>query len=103
MQASATKRTRSRSSYHSLKRNSSVEQANHTKAEVKSQGYAVLENAAIPIVGEGDSEPNDTYVEQHVASAKAPIDEGSRPGVVNRARVAPWAPVRAMRALNRSL
>jgi hypothetical protein len=59
MQASVTKRTRSRSSYHSLKRNSSVEQANHTKAEVKSQGYAVLENAAIPIVG--DPEPEDTY------------------------------------------
>jgi hypothetical protein len=71
MQASATKRTRSRSSYHSLKRNSSVEQS-HEVAEVKSQGYAV-ENAAIPIVGEGDSEPKDTYVDQHVASAKAPI------------------------------
>lgn len=62
----------------------------------------MLENAAIPIVGEGDSEPKDTYVDQHVASAKAPIDEGSRLGVVDRARVASWAPLRAMRALNRS-
>jgi len=52
------------------------------------QGYAVLENATIPIVGEGQSEPNDTYVEQLVASAQAAIDEGARLGVVDRNRVA---------------
>jgi dipeptidyl aminopeptidase/acylaminoacyl peptidase len=52
------------------------------------QGYAVLENATIPIVGEGQAEPNDTYVEQLVASAKAAIDEGARLGVVDRNRVA---------------
>jgi dipeptidyl aminopeptidase/acylaminoacyl peptidase len=52
------------------------------------QGYAVLQNASIPIVGEGKSEPNDTYVEQLVASAKAAIDEGVRLGVVDRNRVA---------------
>jgi len=52
------------------------------------QGYAVLENATIPIVGEGKSEPNDTYVEQLVASAKAAIDEGVRVGAVDRNRVA---------------
>ncbi len=52
------------------------------------QGYAVLENAAIPIVGEGDAQPNDTYVEQLVSSAKAAIDEGARLGVVDRNRVA---------------
>ena len=63
----------------------------------------MLENAAIPIVGEGDSEPKDTYAEQHVASAKAPIDEGSWLGVVDRVRVASWAPLCATRALNRSL
>lgn len=51
-------------------------------------GYAVLENATIPIVGEGKTEPNDTYVEQLVASAKAAIDEGVRLGVVDRNRVA---------------
>jgi dipeptidyl aminopeptidase/acylaminoacyl peptidase len=50
-------------------------------------GYAVLENASIPIVGEGDKEPNDTYVEQLVASAKAAIDEGVRLGVVDASRV----------------
>jgi dipeptidyl aminopeptidase/acylaminoacyl peptidase len=52
------------------------------------QGYAVLENATIPIVGEGQAEPNDTYVDQLVASAKAAIDEGVRLGVVDRSRVA---------------
>jgi dipeptidyl aminopeptidase/acylaminoacyl peptidase len=52
------------------------------------QGYAVLENATIPIVGEGNAEPNDTYVDQLVASAKAAIDEGARLGVVDRNRVA---------------
>jgi dipeptidyl aminopeptidase/acylaminoacyl peptidase len=52
------------------------------------QGYAVLENATIPIVGEGTAEPNDTYVEQLVASAKAAIDEAVRLGVVDRNRVA---------------
>jgi len=52
------------------------------------QGYAVLESASIPIIGEGNSEPNDTYVEQLVASAKAAIDEGVRLGVVDRGRVA---------------
>ena len=52
------------------------------------QGYAVLENAAIPIIGEANAEPNDTYVEQLVSSAKAAIDEGVRLGVVDRNRVA---------------
>ena len=51
------------------------------------QGYAVLANASIPIVGEGTKEPNDTYIEQLVSSAKAAIDEGARLGVVDPARV----------------
>lgn len=51
------------------------------------RGYAVLDNASIPIVGEGDKEPNDTYVEQLVASAKAAIDYGASLGVVDPKRV----------------
>ncbi|MEO7028300.1 MAG: prolyl oligopeptidase family serine peptidase [Acidobacteriaceae bacterium] len=51
-------------------------------------GYAVLENASIPIVGEGKAQPNDTYVEQLVASAKAAIDYGASLGVVDPKRVA---------------
>lgn len=58
-----------------------------TGAAFVTMGYAVLENASIPIVGEGDNEPNDTYVEQLVASAKAAIDEGVRLGVVDASRV----------------
>lgn len=52
------------------------------------RGYAILDNAAIPIVGEGDREPNDTYIKQLVASAKAAIDYGASLGVVDPARVA---------------
>jgi dipeptidyl aminopeptidase/acylaminoacyl peptidase len=52
------------------------------------QGYAVLQGATVPIVGEGTAEPNDTYTEQLVASAKAAIDEGARLGVVDPSRVA---------------
>ncbi len=51
------------------------------------QGYAVMENTAIPIVGEDKKEPNDTYIEQLVAGAKAGIDEGVRLGVVDANRV----------------
>jgi dipeptidyl aminopeptidase/acylaminoacyl peptidase len=51
-------------------------------------GYAVLESASIPIIGEGDDQPNDTYVEQLVAGAKAAIDYGASLGVVDPKRVA---------------
>jgi dipeptidyl aminopeptidase/acylaminoacyl peptidase len=52
------------------------------------QGYAVFDNAAMPVVGEGDDEPNDAFVEQLVASAQAVIDEGVRRGVLDPDRVA---------------
>ena len=45
------------------------------------RGYAVLDGPTMPIIGEGDKEPNDTYVKQLVASAKAAIDEVVRRGV----------------------
>jgi dipeptidyl aminopeptidase/acylaminoacyl peptidase len=51
-------------------------------------GYAVLENASIPIIGEGSAQPNDTYIEQLVAGAKAAIDYGASLGVVDPKRVA---------------
>ncbi len=51
------------------------------------RGYAVLDNASIPIVGEGNKEPNDSYVEQLVSSAKAAIDYGASLGVVDPNRV----------------
>lgn len=37
-------------------------------------GYAVVDDPQIPIVGEGDAEPNDTYVEQLVSGAQAAVD-----------------------------
>jgi dipeptidyl aminopeptidase/acylaminoacyl peptidase len=52
------------------------------------RGYAVLDNPTIPIVGEGDKEPNDTYVDQLVSGAKAAVDELVRRGVGDRDRMA---------------
>jgi dipeptidyl aminopeptidase/acylaminoacyl peptidase len=51
-------------------------------------GYAVLDDPSPPIVGEGDAEPNDTYVTQLVAGAKAAVDEAVRRGVADRDRIA---------------
>ena len=52
------------------------------------QGYAVLSGPAMPIVGERDEEPNDTYVKQLVGSAQAAVDEVVRRGVADRGRIA---------------
>lgn len=52
------------------------------------RGYAILDDAAFPIVGEGDREPNDTFVEQLVANAKAAIDALDELGYIDRGRVA---------------
>jgi len=52
------------------------------------RGYAVLDDPSMPIVGEGDEEPNDTFVEQLVASAQAAVDELVRRGVGDRDRMA---------------
>jgi len=52
------------------------------------QGYAILNNAAFPIVGEGDEEPNDTFIEQLVANAAAAINKAVEMGVTDRERVA---------------
>ncbi|NYZ62468.1 S9 family peptidase [Luteimonas deserti] len=51
-------------------------------------GYAVFADVSMPIIGEGAAEPNDTYIEQLVASAEAAIDEAVRRGVADRRRVA---------------
>lgn len=51
------------------------------------RGYAVLDDAAFPIVGEGDEEPNDTFVEQLNANAKAAIDAVDKLGYINRKKV----------------
>lgn len=52
------------------------------------QGFAVVENATMPIVGEGDANPNDTFVEQLITSSEAVLDELERRGVGDRNRAA---------------
>jgi dipeptidyl aminopeptidase/acylaminoacyl peptidase len=52
------------------------------------KGYVVLDNASFPIVGEGDTEPNDTYIDQLVANGKAAIDAVDAMGYIDRNRVA---------------
>jgi len=52
------------------------------------RGYVVLDGAAFPIVGEGDTEPNDSFRSQLVANAKAAIDAVDELGYIDRNRVA---------------
>ncbi len=53
-----------------------------------SMGYAVLDDPAMPIIGEGEQESNDTFVEQLVGSAKAAVDEVVRRGVADPEKIA---------------
>ena len=52
------------------------------------QGYAIMDNAEMPIVGEGDKQPNDNFVEQLVWSAEAAINKVAEMGVGDSTRVA---------------
>ena len=52
------------------------------------RGYVVLDDAAFPIIGEGKAEPNDTFIEQLVANAKAAIDAVDSLGYIDRKKVA---------------
>jgi dipeptidyl aminopeptidase/acylaminoacyl peptidase len=52
------------------------------------QGYAVFDDPKLPIVGEGDVEPNDTYVQQLQAGAQAAVDAVVAKGVADRNRIA---------------
>ncbi len=52
------------------------------------QGYAVLDDPKLPIIGEGEDEPNDTYVDQLVAGAEAAVNELVRRGVGDPKRMA---------------
>jgi dipeptidyl aminopeptidase/acylaminoacyl peptidase len=51
------------------------------------QGYAVLDNAEMPIVGEGDKEPNDQFIPQLYLNAHAAIKELAVMGVGDSTRV----------------
>ncbi|GLU07267.1 hypothetical protein SLE2022_242310 [Rubroshorea leprosula] len=50
--------------------------------------FAILSGPTIPIIGEGDEEANDRYVEQLVASAEAAVDEVIRRGVAHPNKIA---------------
>jgi len=52
------------------------------------KGYAVLDDAAFPIVGEGTEEPNDTFIQQLVDNAEAAIDAVDKLGYIDRKKVA---------------
>lgn len=52
------------------------------------QGYAILDNPRMPIVGVDGAEPNDTYVEQLTASAEAAVNALVEMGVADRRCVA---------------
>ncbi len=52
------------------------------------QGYAVLANATMPIVGEGDKEPNDTFIEQLIMNAEAAVNVMAELGVGDPDRAA---------------
>jgi len=51
------------------------------------KGYAVLDDAAFPIIGEGETEPNDTFIEQLVDNAAAAIDAVDKLGYIDRTKV----------------
>ncbi|MBB3879752.1 alpha/beta hydrolase family protein [Sphingomonas pseudosanguinis] len=52
------------------------------------QGYAILDNPAMPIIGEGGAEANDTYVKQLREDAQAAVDAVVKLGVADRTRIA---------------
>ncbi|KAB2052602.1 hypothetical protein ES319_A12G133100v1 [Gossypium barbadense] len=50
--------------------------------------FAILSGPSSPIIGEGDEEANDRYVEQLVASAEAAVEEVIRRGVAHPNKIA---------------
>jgi len=52
------------------------------------RGYAIMDQTEMPIVGEGDQEPNDFFIEQLVANAEAAIDKVVAMGIGDRNRIA---------------
>jgi dipeptidyl aminopeptidase/acylaminoacyl peptidase len=50
-------------------------------------GFAVLDNAAMPVVGDNPDVVNNTYIDQIVADAKAAIEKAAELGVTDPARV----------------
>lgn len=51
------------------------------------RGYAIMDQTEMPIVGEGEEEPNDYFIEQLVANAEAAIDQIVGMGIGDRMRI----------------
>ncbi|MEM7555774.1 MAG: prolyl oligopeptidase family serine peptidase [Cyanobacteria bacterium P01_A01_bin.84] len=51
------------------------------------QGYAILANPSLPIIGEGDAEPNDTYTEQLITGAQAAVNYLVERGISDPKRI----------------
>ncbi|MFG0257268.1 MAG: prolyl oligopeptidase family serine peptidase [Phycisphaerales bacterium JB043] len=51
------------------------------------QGYAIMNNASMPVVGDDPETVNDTFIDQIVANAQAAIDYAVERGVADRDRV----------------
>ena len=52
------------------------------------QGYAILDQTSMPVIGEGEEEPNDSFVQQLISNAEAAIEAGANTGAVDPERVA---------------
>ncbi|MDP5170848.1 MAG: prolyl oligopeptidase family serine peptidase [Bacteroidia bacterium] len=52
------------------------------------KGYAILDDPGMPIIGEGDAEPNDNFVKQLVGNAQAAIDKLVEMGIADTDKVA---------------
>ncbi|NER79432.1 MAG: prolyl oligopeptidase family serine peptidase, partial [Leptolyngbya sp. SIO1D8] len=60
----------------------------YTPLFLLTQGYAIVMGPTMPIIGEGEQEPNDTYVQQLTQSAEAVVDYLVNRGVSQRGRIA---------------
>ncbi|MBE7383951.1 MAG: S9 family peptidase [Leptolyngbya sp. SIO1E4] len=60
----------------------------YTPLFLLTQGYVVVMGPTMPIIGEGDKEPNDTYVQQLTQSAEAVVDYLVTRGVSQRGQIA---------------
>lgn len=52
------------------------------------KGWCVFDNFALPVIGEGDAQPNDTFIEQIVSGATAAVDYAVSRGVCDKDRCA---------------
>ncbi|MCK5538031.1 MAG: S9 family peptidase, partial [Bacteroidales bacterium] len=64
-----------------------IRMSQHSPLYWVADGFAVLDDPSFPIIGEGEEEPNDKFVEQLVSSAEAAINKIVDMGVADRARI----------------